>query len=221
MNLRQLVLLLLVCYSCKGYAAQQDTVYQRGDFLIECWGKTNIDLIVKGKKMPHLTSRGDTIFEDDKYLILGNDDICTGRIFKRYHPKYKFASFPILKFKGKLVKPDFKTDKAAYWFRTQIRDQCRQKGINFAGHYTLAMWGCGSPCQQIAIIDRRDGRIYFSELHEINNELAFELNFTANSKLIIVNSDLLFEHKGYVDYTGPVNLVFFVWNNNKARRLPE
>lgn len=37
--------------------------------------------------------------------------------------------------------------RRARMFRTMIRTQAKQ-GPNFAGHYTVAIWGCGSGCRQ-------------------------------------------------------------------------
>jgi hypothetical protein len=44
-------------------------------------------------------------------------------------------------------------------FRTRIREGAA-KGPNYAGHYTIADWGCGMGCVSIAIVDAKDGRIY-------------------------------------------------------------
>lgn len=44
-------------------------------------------------------------------------------------------------------------------YRTEIRAQAR-KGPNFAGHFTLAKWGCGSPCLRFVIIDATSGAAY-------------------------------------------------------------
>jgi hypothetical protein len=46
-------------------------------------------------------------------------------------------------------------------YRTMIRQQMREEGVNFAGHYTLAAAGCGTGCSIGAIIDTRTGRAYF------------------------------------------------------------
>ena len=32
-------------------------------------------------------------------------------------------------------------------------------GANFAGHYVLVQWGCGSNCMQAALIDGRSGTV--------------------------------------------------------------
>jgi hypothetical protein len=43
-------------------------------------------------------------------------------------------------------------------FRTQIIRQSHRPA-NFAGHFRVAEWGCGSSCVQIAIIDLDTGRV--------------------------------------------------------------
>jgi hypothetical protein len=52
-------------------------------------------------------------------------------------------------------------DPLARKYRTMIRQQIREEGVNFAGHYTLASAGCGTGCSIGAIIDARTGRAYF------------------------------------------------------------
>ncbi len=46
-------------------------------------------------------------------------------------------------------------------FRTQITEEAKL-GVNFAGHYRLAEWGCGSSCVSIAIINLQTGAVYDS-----------------------------------------------------------
>lgn len=43
-------------------------------------------------------------------------------------------------------------------FRTRLREGARG-GPNFAGRFTLVMWGCGAPCQMVAVIDAESGRL--------------------------------------------------------------
>jgi hypothetical protein len=70
--------------------------------------------------------------------------------FKKYPAKIAFT--------GKPAKPLLVTP-LEHTYRTQIREQA-QKGPNFAGHYTLAKWGCGSPCVEFVIIDAKSGAVY-------------------------------------------------------------
>lgn len=44
-------------------------------------------------------------------------------------------------------------------FRTVIQDAV-QRGPNFAGHFTLAEWGCGTGCLSIAVVDTESGVVY-------------------------------------------------------------
>jgi hypothetical protein len=48
-------------------------------------------------------------------------------------------------------------DSLARQYRTVIRDAAKRP-IDFAGHYTLATWGCGSGCVMAAAIDAKTGR---------------------------------------------------------------
>jgi hypothetical protein len=50
--------------------------------------------------------------------------------------------------------------KDARMFRTELRRQAA-RGPNFAGHYTLALWGCGAGCANGAVIDARSGQVGF------------------------------------------------------------
>jgi hypothetical protein len=55
------------------------------------------------------------------------------------------------------TKLDLKSDPIARTYRTVIRREM-SRGANFAGHYRVAIWGCGSSCAQFAVIDLNTGR---------------------------------------------------------------
>jgi hypothetical protein len=57
---------------------------------------------------------------------------------------------------------DLGKDRDARRFRTTLRDGAAE-GPNFAGHYTVTSWGCGSACLQWAIIDAKTGKIFFDK----------------------------------------------------------
>ena len=46
-------------------------------------------------------------------------------------------------------------------FRTELRRQAA-RGPDFAGHYTLAMWGCGCCCTVVAVVDSVTGQVTFA-----------------------------------------------------------
>jgi hypothetical protein len=71
----------------------------------------------------------------------------------------KFENYPVTDiFKGPPAPPKLRRPGDRL-FRTRIREGAA-KGPNFAGHFTVAEWGCGAGCVSIAIVDAKDGRIY-------------------------------------------------------------
>ena len=60
-------------------------------------------------------------------------------------------------------------------FRTRIRDGARS-GVNFGGHYNLIEWGCGTPCAQGAVFDRKAGHVVMlpSRLRREDKQLRVE-----------------------------------------------
>jgi hypothetical protein len=59
------------------------------------------------------------------------------------------------------VAVDLTSHRDARRFRTMLREGAR-KGVNFAGHFALVTWGCGTDCRQLAIIEARSGRVFFA-----------------------------------------------------------
>jgi len=64
--------------------------------------------------------------------------------------------------KIKNVKVNLKSHKNANMFRTNLRNAAKE-GVNFAGHYILTTWGCGTNCSQSAVIDARNGKVFFPD----------------------------------------------------------
>jgi hypothetical protein len=63
-------------------------------------------------------------------------------------------------FRGTLV-PAVLSSAKARLFRTVLRREAAS-GPNFAGHFTLARWGCGAGCVAIAVIDVVTGTVVFA-----------------------------------------------------------
>jgi len=110
-------------------------------------------------------------------------------------------------------------------FRTQLRKGAAH-GPNFAGHYTVVVWGCGSSCTDWAIVDATSGRVTFladlraiSGTHVISEKSDtaeyWGLRFRADSRLIIVvgapNEDQGREGIAYYSWNGrSVDLLKFL-----------
>ena len=129
-------------------------------------------------------------------------------------PTFKQYAVKVEKLKN--VKVNLKSHKNAKMFRTNLRNTAKE-GVNFAGRYILTTWGCGTNCSQSAIIDARNGRVFFPnelegagfgfcELPDDTEPIVYQ----ANSRLLVLNGfkggDLELENGRcgiyYLEWTG-------------------
>jgi hypothetical protein len=76
-----------------------------------------------------------------------------------------FTQYAVKVERIKNARVNLKSHKNANMFRTNLRNAAKE-GVNFAGHYILTTWGCGTNCTQSAIIDARNGRVFFPPILE-------------------------------------------------------
>jgi len=98
-----------------------------------------------------------------------------------------FDKYPSRIFRGKPAVPQLRTPLALE-HRTAIRNGAKH-GPNFAGHYTVVDWGCGTSCGVYVIMDARTGEIH--EPPEISKGVDLGIagpEFRPNSKLMVVAS---------------------------------
>lgn len=88
-------------------------------------------------------------------------------------------------FEGKPALVNFDSLPDAKLFRTTITEQSAE-GPNFAGHYTVATWGCGTECQGFAIIDAITGEIVEYE-PSIDHQVSEGLSHSLDSNLLVLN----------------------------------
>ena len=58
----------------------------------------------------------------------------------------------------KKSKVDLKSHPIARRYRTVLREGAA-KGPNFAGHYGVVGWGCGTSCLQLAVVNLKSGKV--------------------------------------------------------------
>lgn len=112
--------------------------------------------------------------------------------FAQKTPSFRQYSSKIEKAKTKAI--DFSSHKRARTFRTNLTNALKD-GVNFAGHYVLATWGCGTNCSDSGIIDARNGRVYFPKelggigigFCEIDYENVEPLAFKPDSRLLVLS----------------------------------
>lgn len=99
--------------------------------------------------------------------------------------QWPFHMYPAEVFHGKSAVPKPATPLARMYIST-IRAAVR-KGPNFAGHYTVVDWGCGTSCAAYVIVDNRTGKIYEpSDISRGINVTIAVPAFKPNSNLMVV-----------------------------------
>lgn len=130
-------------------------------------------------------------------------------VYKKENFKKLFDEHKVSLYTGKLADPDFTSNPDAKMFVTRITEGCKE-GVNFAGHYTLIYWGCGSSCQYGVIVDRKTGKIYDGYQTSLGS------SFKVDSKLILKNSGLMDDDSNYflINHSY-AKLGVEVWEENK------
>jgi hypothetical protein len=70
-----------------------------------------------------------------------------------------FRRYPVAKERpGPIAKLDLNGNPIARTYRTVLRLEMT-KGANFAGHYRVAVWGCGISCAMFAVVNLKTGMV--------------------------------------------------------------
>jgi hypothetical protein len=125
-----------------------------------------------------------------------------------------FADYPATgTFKGKIARPRIRS-KAARMYRTAITEGAKE-GPNFAGHYTIVRWGCGTGCIGFAIVDANTGHVftppfYVAWRHQREESLRDRelLEYQPDSRLLVITGSRDDRDQG--EY-------FYVWEKGKLR----
>jgi hypothetical protein len=126
----------------------------------------------------------------------------------------RFQDFAVTNiFKGKPAVVDLSNNPQARLYRTQLRRQAVE-GPDFAGHYKIAIWGCGSSCAAFAIVDSQTGRVYFPpELPYVTwtgyEGTSFGLQYRIDSSLLVLH--------GSPEEKPQIGTFYYVWQTNVLR----
>jgi hypothetical protein len=137
----------------------------------------------------------------------------------------RFEDYSADVYAGKPAPLNPRSHRLARMFRTSIREQLHDEGINFAGHYTIAVMGCGTGCSTTAVVDARNGYAYFPR--ELNGWYVepgvYEFQededvrtFRANSRLLkIIGAPRLSADERW----GRSGVYYYEWVNNRLRQV--
>lgn len=160
----------------------------------------------------------DTLYSDSAQLLLGSfRALLYEGLYKRYTQQFHAEEFPAdAMYHGKLAPADPTTDKGARMYRTRISQGAANMGVNFGGHYTIVEIGCGHVCMMMALVDRIDGRVYFSDIPFDTLDGHHGLSFNQMSYLLEVNTAATNRIDGYslVYWRKPAT---YLWNEKKKR----
>jgi hypothetical protein len=141
----------------------------------------------------------------------------------------RFSAYPATVHAGPNAAPDVQSDPRSKRYRTQLRSWGKEKP-NFAGHYILATWGCGTGCTEIAVIDAVTGAVFHpmgartNSIEDVDADVLVEvkdgerrgdfgaLQYRADSRLLV----LIGKPDGRPDQRG---ISYFVWDDDRLARI--
>lgn len=133
-----------------------------------------------------------------------------------------FTQYPAAVEKARAKDIDFRHSPGAGSFRTRLREGLAE-GVNFAGHYIVVGWGCGTGCISGAIVDARNGRAYFpNAFHDIaswwddNGYTDEPVKYRKNSRLFVITG-ISGDQEERADDNNIWGDYYYEWKNNGLR----
>jgi len=139
----------------------------------------------------------------------------------------RFRDYATAVRKGRVTPLDLRSHPLARHYRTLMRQQQRDEGVNFAGSYTLASVGCGTGCSITAIIDARTGKAHFPK--ELNGwtgivgdydppEGEEPWEYHADSRLLrLIGRPNIGQPRE--ERYGPSGIYFYAWDGTRLRQV--
>ena len=138
-------------------------------------------------------------------------------------PIPKFVQYPASVERPRVKVINFKANPDARSFRTRLSEGLR-RGVNFAGHYALVGWGCGTGCISGAIVDTRTGNVYWPEqfnalgvLYSDGNYADPPVEYKKNSRLLVIHG--IPGEKDDDAPSKPSGSYYYEWKNNSLRQV--
>jgi hypothetical protein len=128
----------------------------------------------------------------------------------------RFEDYPVREVYKGPVAPVRLDSRRARMFRTRLREDSRT-GPNFAGHYTVVVWGCGTGCAQMGVVDSKTGRVYFPpveymDIPDMEDEAVRSQWFRLDSRLLRITKD-------FYDGTGGYTAYYYLFEGGRFRLL--
>ncbi|MDY0388015.1 MAG: hypothetical protein RBT65_12985 [Methanolobus sp.] len=98
-------------------------------------------------------------------------------------------------YKGEPMPVNFESNPDAKLFRTNITNQVAE-GANFAGHYAVATWGCGTNCIGYAIVDVITGDV-IDYVPYYPSQTITGFGFSIDKNILVFNPKIHTDEDGY------------------------
>ncbi len=90
------------------------------------------------------------------------------------------------------------------------------RGPNFAGHYFVIRWGCGSDCLMMAIVDAKTGHVYAPPLRGAGTELYVNMDLLGDREIDFhPQSSLMVLRNVCRDARNECGVYSFNWQNDR------
>ena len=134
----------------------------------------------------------------------------------------KFNQYPSKVEKARVKAINFKKNPDARTMRTRLT-AAMHGGVNFAGHYILTGWGCGTGCTNAAIIEARTGDVIWPDQFA-NIDARYgegysdvQLDFKKNSRLLVIHGRPGSRNENVRDLGA--GDYYYEWKNNRLYML--
>ena len=107
---------------------------------------------------------------------------------------------------------DFTSNSKGKRYQTIIESKYDSTAINFAAHYVIITWGCGSSCIDGVMVDVRDGKVYNLPSNKGVSDLGNDVMYFANSVLLKTSFTDTTLKPG--TKTRPVKNSYWLWNES-------
>ncbi|HYY99783.1 MAG TPA: hypothetical protein VE642_14385 [Pyrinomonadaceae bacterium] len=135
---------------------------------------------------------------------------------RKGRPAPRFEDYPAREVYRGPVAPARLDSKKARMFRTRLREDSRG-GPNFAGRYAVVVWGCGTGCAQMGVVDSKTGRVYFPPLEY--TDIPDTEDAEARARFFRLDSRLLVITQNRYDGTGTYTAYYFLFDGGRFRLL--
>jgi hypothetical protein len=131
----------------------------------------------------------------------------------KFGQAFTFESYPEKAIDGNSVKKPILASKLARQYKTVITLSMSEPP-NFAGHYRVVQWGCGTDCRGFAIVNKLTGKTYtLPGVEYIGGVMGNDenrLDYRKDSRLFVITGVMNDEIEGKF---------FYLWKNEKLQLL--